>query len=78
MGKGADKRSYKHDDAKLNREIERVDKRIKAVFTEATKQRSVVKRDTVDTKIPEGVFHIDRDGEIWIKTKLGLKQLQFV
>lgn len=73
-----EKRSYKHDEAKINKEFERVNKRVEAVFTEAQKQKSVRTVDTVNEKITENVFHIDRDGNVYIKTKLGLKQLQFV
>jgi hypothetical protein len=78
VDKETGKRSYKHEDPKLNKEIEKVNKRISAAFTEAKKQHSVVNKDSVDEKIPQGVFHINRDGEIFIRTKLGLKQLQFV
>jgi len=75
MAKGKDTRSYKHDDAKVNKEFERVDLGIKEAKDEASKQKSVVHKDLVDTKIPEGVFHIDGAGNVFIKTKLGLKQV---
>lgn len=78
MAKGIEKRSYKHDDPKVNKEFERIDTQVKKAMTEASQQKSVKNVDKVTEKIPSGVFHIDRDGNVYIKTKLGLKQIQFV
>lgn len=75
MAKGIDKRSYKHEEGKLNKEVERIDVEVKKIMKEATSQKSVKNVDKVTTRIPEGVFHIDRDGNVFIKTKLGLKQV---
>lgn len=72
-------RSYTHDDPKLNKELERVTGSIRKVEEEAKKQRSVVTTDKINDKIPEGIFHVDKKtGDVYIKTKQGLKQIQFV
>jgi len=72
------KRVYKHKEAKTNKEVEIIGKRIDIVLTEAQKQRSVIAQDNVSDKVKENIFYIDKDGNVYIRTKLGLKQLQFV